>query len=72
MILLTLLRGGAYNLHDPAHTRVLPGLDLCGADRVQHIITAGWDDDLDYLDRDLSDVDDPDRDLSDLSDLSDL
>ena len=46
---------------------MFPGLDLYCTDPSQHIITAGYD--LDYLDRDLSDL----SDLSDLDrDLSDV
>ena len=41
------------------------GLDLYYTDPAQHLITAGQD--LDGLDRNLSDLSDLDRDLSDLS-----
>ena len=51
---------------------MFPGLDMYYVDPGQHLTTAG--EELDDLDRDLSDlsVDDLDRDLSDLSTVDDL
>ena len=45
-------------------------MDLYYTDPAQHHITAGQE--LDDLDRHLSDLSDLDRDVSDLSDISDL